>query len=134
MDQTGNNETVHLPSAWRPVAGTFVKWPRRAADLRILDPCCGSGHFLVEALQLLVPLRMEEEGVATEEAIFSVLRDNLFGLEIDPRCTQIAGLQPGAGGLADGRGPHRPASAEHRVLRSGSEPVRDGVDATGGPG
>ena len=89
-DHTGNNETARLPSACRPAAGTFAKWPRRAADLRILDPCCGSGHFLVEALRLMVPLRMEEEGVATEEAIFNVLRDNLFGLEIDPRCTQIA--------------------------------------------
>ena len=75
---------------WSPAAGSFPDWPRAARDLRILDPCCGSGHFLVEAFELLVRLRMEEEGLAGAEAVRAVLRDNLFGLEIDPRCTQIA--------------------------------------------
>jgi hypothetical protein len=75
---------------WRPAAGSFDAWPRRAAELRVLDPCCGSGHFLVEGLELLVRLRMEEEGVALQDAIRAVLAENLFGLELDPRCTQIA--------------------------------------------
>ena len=75
---------------WRPAAGSYDKWPARAADLRILDPCCGSGHFLVEGLHLLVRLRMEEESLPVERAIRAVLRDNLHGLEIDPRCAQIA--------------------------------------------
>ena len=75
---------------WRPAAGAFPDWPVEAAALRVLDPCCGSGHFLVEAFELLVRLRMAEERVSAEEAIRLVLRDNLFGLEIDPRCTQIA--------------------------------------------
>ena len=75
---------------WRPASGSFRDWPREAASLRVLDPCCGSGHFLVEAFELLVRLRMAEERVPVDEAIRAVLRDNLFGLEIDPRCTQIA--------------------------------------------
>ena len=75
---------------WRPAAGAFEGWPDRVADLRVLDPCCGSGHFLVEALELLARLRTEEEGLAVEAAVRAVLRDNLFGLEIDLRCTQIA--------------------------------------------
>ena len=75
---------------WRPASGSFPDWPREAASLRVLDPCCGSGHFLVESFELLVRLRMAEERVTVEEAIRAVLRDNLFGLEIDPRCTQIA--------------------------------------------
>ena len=75
---------------WRPAADAFPDWPGEAAALRVLDPCCGSGHFLVEAFELLVRLRMAEERVSVEEAIRLVLRDNLFGLEIDPRCTQIA--------------------------------------------
>ena len=41
---------------WRPAAGTFDGWPTRAAELRVLDPCCGSGHFLVEGFELLVRL------------------------------------------------------------------------------
>ena len=76
--------------AWRPAAGWFEKWPRTAAELRVLDPCCGSGHFLIEAFELLVRLRMEEEGLAVQDAARAVLRDNLHGLEIDPRCAQIA--------------------------------------------
>ncbi len=75
---------------WRPAAGSFPDWPRMARDLRILDPCCGSGHFLVEAFELVVRLRMEEEELAVSDAVRAVLHDNLFGLEIDPRCTQIA--------------------------------------------
>ena len=78
------------PRPWRPAAGSFPEWPRKARDLRVLDPCCGSGHFLVEAFELLVRLRMEEERLEVPDAIRVVLAENLFGLEIDPRCTQIA--------------------------------------------
>jgi hypothetical protein len=56
----------------------------------MLDPCCGSGHFLVAAFNLLVPLRMHDEGLSARVAADSVLRENLYGLELDPRCTQIA--------------------------------------------
>ncbi len=75
---------------WRPAAGTFDGWPKDAKDLTVLDPCMGSGHFLVFALPILVAFRMAEEGLSERAAIDAVLRDNLFGLEIDPRCTQIA--------------------------------------------
>jgi hypothetical protein len=75
---------------WRPMGGTYEGWPRTAAELKVLDPSCGSGHFLVAAFELLVRLRMHEEELSVEAAVEAVLRDNLFGLEIDPRCTQIA--------------------------------------------
>jgi len=75
---------------WRPAAGTFTGWPKSAKELRVLDPCMGSGHFLVIALLILVALRRKEEGLSAADAIKAVLHDNLFGLEIDPRCTQIA--------------------------------------------
>lgn len=90
---------------WRPAAGTFDGWPKEAKDLKVMDPCCGSGHFLVAALHKLVPMRMEEEGLSAREACDAVLAENLYGLEIDPRCTQIAAFAlalaawtyPGAG-------------------------------------
>ena len=75
---------------WRPAAGTFDGWPKTAAELKVLDPCCGSGHFLVAALHHLVPIRMAEESLSARETIDAVLRDNLHGLEIDERCCQIA--------------------------------------------
>ena len=75
---------------WRPAGGIFDGWPRAARDLKVLDPCEGSGHFLVYALPILVAFRMEEERLSHEQAVDAVLRDNLFGLEFDNRCTQIA--------------------------------------------
>ncbi len=75
---------------WRPAAGTFDGWPRTASLIRLLDPSMGSGHFLVFALPLLVRLRMEEEQLDPQAAIVAVLNDNIHGLELDERCTQIA--------------------------------------------
>ena len=75
---------------WRIAAGPFETWPRAAKDLTVLDPCMGSGHFLVFALPILVAFRMAEESLSREAAVDAVLRDNIFGLEIDSRCTQIA--------------------------------------------
>jgi hypothetical protein len=75
---------------WRPASGTFNGWPKDAKHLKVLDPCMGSGHFLVFALPMLVALRMAEDKLSREDAIEAVLRDNLFGLELDNRCTQIA--------------------------------------------
>ena len=50
---------------WRPAAGAFEGWPKAAKDITVLDPCMGSGHFLVFALPILVAFRMaEEESVA----------------------------------------------------------------------
>lgn len=73
-----------------PVAGTFPGWPDQAAKITVMDPCCGSGHFLVATFDILRRMRVEEEGLGEAEAADAVLRDNLFGLEIDPRCVQIA--------------------------------------------
>jgi hypothetical protein len=75
---------------WRPAAGAFESWPREARELRVLDPCCGSGHFLVAAFDLLTRLREREEDLPRDRAALAVLEANIFGLELDPRCTQIA--------------------------------------------
>lgn len=74
----------------RPVAGVFDNWPDHVGDVTVLDPCCGSGHFLVEAFSMLWQMRAEEESITPPEAQDAVLRDNLFGLELDARCVQIA--------------------------------------------
>jgi hypothetical protein len=75
---------------WKPAAGNFEGWPKPAKEIKFLDPCMGSGHFLVFALPILVRLRMEEEGLSAAQAVVAVLRDNIHGLELDERCTQIA--------------------------------------------
>jgi hypothetical protein len=81
---------VREGDVWRPAAGTFPGWPTAAKDITVLDPCMGSGHFLAFALPMLVALRREDEKLSVAEAVDAVLRDNLFGLELDPSCTQIA--------------------------------------------
>lgn len=73
-----------------PAAGSFSDWPEHASDVTVMDPCCGSGHFLVAMFGMLWRMRVEEEGLTPAEAQDAVLRDNLHGLELDPRCTQIA--------------------------------------------
>ena len=75
---------------WTPAAGTFEGWPKTANELKCLDPCMGSGHFVVAMFERLVALRMAEEKLDETAAVVAVICDNLFGLEIDPRCTQIA--------------------------------------------
>lgn len=73
-----------------PVSGLFAEWPDSLAEFRLLDPCCGSGHFLVAAFLMLVPMRMVSEKISAKEAVQKVLIDNIFGLELDPRCVEIA--------------------------------------------
>jgi hypothetical protein len=74
---------------WTPAAGTYHGWPKSAAVIKALDPCMGSGHFVVAMFERLVALRLAEEGLDGAAVVAAVIRDNLFGLEIDPRCTQI---------------------------------------------
>jgi len=70
----------------------------------ILDPCCGSGHFLVVAFDLLVQLYAEERALAErgvvpadwavpeEEVARMILERNLHGIDIDPRAVQLSAL------------------------------------------
>lgn len=55
---------LRLDESGRPAAGAFDAWPERVADVTVMDPCCGSGHFLVEAFSMLWQMRAEEEGVS----------------------------------------------------------------------
>ena len=73
-----------------PAAGTFAEWPTTAAEVIVMDPCCGSGHFLVAMFGMLWRMRAEEQSLSPAVAQDAVLRENLYGLELDPRCTQIA--------------------------------------------
>lgn len=73
-----------------PAAGTFEGWPDKTAEVTALDPCMGSGHFVASLFPVFATLRMHEEGLTKEEATDKVITENLHGLELDARCTQIA--------------------------------------------
>ncbi len=73
--------------------------PESLRSLKLLDPACGSGHFLVIAFELLFFLYQEEarhRGEAGTEPwsdraiVESILENNLHGIDIDPRAVQIA--------------------------------------------
>ncbi|MEZ5065895.1 MAG: BREX-1 system adenine-specific DNA-methyltransferase PglX [bacterium] len=94
-----------------PVPFRAKKDPR---DLKILDPACGSGHFLLYTFDLLLTIYEEawqDEGAAASQLTGStlrvdyseldalrtaapelILRHNLHGIDIDPRAAQIAAL------------------------------------------
>lgn len=59
------------------------------AEIRLLDPACGSGHILVEGFDLLFAM-YTEEGYSKREATREILRRNLYGLDIDLRAAQLA--------------------------------------------
>jgi len=129
-----------MASTWLPAAGAFGGWPKAAALIRLLDPCMGSGHFLVFALPLLVRLRMEEEKLSAQAAVVAVLKDNIHGLELDERCTQIAAFNvaltawkvagyqilPSLSLACSGLAPSA-TEAEWRALAEDNERVRNGM-------
>lgn len=73
-----------------PAAGSFPALPDSLETIKLLDPCLGSGHFLVSAFHYLVPLRCVTESIKHKDAVDRVLADNLYGLELDARCVEIA--------------------------------------------
>ena len=58
-------------------------------ELKLLDPAVGSGHIMVVGLDLLLQM-YKEEGYTSKTAIREILKNNLFGLDIDSRATQLA--------------------------------------------
>ena len=60
-----------------------------AQDIRFIDPCMGSGHILVYAFDLFCKM-YEEEGYQTREIPALILQNNIYGLDIDRRCYQLA--------------------------------------------
>lgn len=86
----GRTGAPRTPCAWKPAAGSFEKWPTSLAEFSMLDPSCGSGHFCVAAFLMLVPMRMELEGLDATTAVDRVLAENIHALELDRRCVEIA--------------------------------------------
>lgn len=81
---------VQEEGTWGPATGTFANWAQDVKDLKILDPCCGSGHFLVSTFRMLVPIYSHLTHSEVSSACVQVLRDCLYGLELDKRCVEIS--------------------------------------------
>ena len=126
---------------WTPAAGTFDGWPKTAKELKCLDPCMGSGHFVVAMFERLVALRLAEQKLDEAAAVSAVIRDNLFGLEIDPRCTQIGAFNlalvawrlvghrqlPAMNLACSGLAPNT-SEADWRAIAGKSEKIKSGME------
>ena len=58
-------------------------------EIKVIDPCMGSGHILVYAFDVLMQI-YTSAGWDQREAAQSILKNNLFGLDIDARAAQLA--------------------------------------------
>ncbi len=58
-------------------------------DIRCIDPCQGSGHILVYMFDVLMQI-YESYGYTTQEAVVSIVKNNIYGLDIDERAAQLS--------------------------------------------
>lgn len=58
-------------------------------EIKVIDPCMGSGHILVYAFDVLMQI-YTSAGWNQREAVQSILKNNLYGLDIDDRAAQLA--------------------------------------------
>ena len=58
-------------------------------DIKLIDPCMGSGHILVYAFDVLMDI-YRDAGYSDRDASKSILENNLYGLEIDERAYHLA--------------------------------------------
>ena len=68
---------------------TYLDEKVSVESIKVLDPCVGSGHFLSYAFDVLVHI-YTEAGYSERDAVQSIIKNNLYGLEIDDRATQLA--------------------------------------------
>lgn len=61
----------------------------RPEDIKVIDPCMGSGHILVYAFDVLMQI-YTQMGYTDKDAVLSILENNLYGLDIDKRAFQLA--------------------------------------------
>jgi predicted RNA methylase len=65
----------------------------KVENIKVLDPACGSGHFLLGAFDLLMAMWKEEHPeIPACEIPALILERNLYGIDIDLRATQIAAM------------------------------------------
>ncbi|MUW13336.1 BREX-1 system adenine-specific DNA-methyltransferase PglX [Halorubrum sp. CBA1125] len=61
-------------------------------EITVLDPACGSGHMLFYAFDVLYQMYLEESEIAEKYIPREILRNNLYGVDIDSGAAQIAAL------------------------------------------
>lgn len=68
---------------------TQIRRHLRVENLKIIDPCMGSGHIIAYAFDVLMQI-YKSEGYDEKSAVEKIVKNNIFGLDIDLRAAQIA--------------------------------------------
>lgn len=71
--------TVQIGITWEDLTAGAGK---AASEIKLIDPACGAGHFLLPAFDLFLKMH-EAEGTAAEKAVPIILEHNLAGVDID---------------------------------------------------
>ena len=58
-------------------------------EIKVIDPCMGSGHILVYAFDVLMQI-YDTMGYTARDAVHSIIENNIYGLDIDKRAAQLA--------------------------------------------
>jgi len=90
-----SNPNKNLQSKWKYFIPNKYESDRKkihdVEEIKLLDPAMGSGHILLYSFEVLYEIYLEI-GYEKEMIAIKILNNNLFGLEIDHRATQIAGM------------------------------------------
>lgn len=74
------------PAEANPKAAPIIS---DVTELTLLDPASGSGHILVVGFEYLIEM-YREEGYTARQSVNNILKNNIYGLEIDERAAQLA--------------------------------------------
>ncbi len=86
---------TQLHRNWDYYVESLIKERREVKNLnkiQILDPACGSGHFLIYLFDMLYEMYLEEGKTAVKDIAKEIIEKNLHGIDIDTRAIQITAL------------------------------------------
>ncbi len=90
LNHPDSNLTEHMSYYIKPCdsESDFIKLSS-PEEIKLSDPCCGSGHMLTYAFDLLFDI-YAECGYTTKDAVEHIIKDNLYGIELDNRAGQLS--------------------------------------------
>ncbi|MGJ0320174.1 BREX-1 system adenine-specific DNA-methyltransferase PglX [Aliarcobacter cryaerophilus] len=107
-------------------------------ELKICDPACGSGHILVYAFDLLFDIYKEAGYSDDDDIIESILTNNLYGVEIDERASELASFALTMKAAAKSSSKRRffkrettPNICKLEVIKFSDDEIKSYIDAVG---
>jgi hypothetical protein len=89
IDDADQNPEVQRQIELSKYKDSFESGHRIPEDLKVIEPCCGSGHILVYVFDLLFKM-YKAKGYSDADIPGQILKNNLFGLDVDKRAAQLS--------------------------------------------